>query len=147
MLTAHLRFWAHALGDLLPGASTTVSYTVFGFPPLAERIRDTVLPALEPLPENVTVEEDPRRDRARGYYERGAIRIGAGSAAEIGDGGFTDWTARLLNNAKERCLISCLATERLAAERLAAERLATEQLTAGQLVTGRRAAQDAEVTR
>ena len=34
---------------------------------------------------------------------------------EIGDGGFTDWTAQLNNDAKERCLTSCVSTERLAA--------------------------------
>jgi hypothetical protein len=120
LLTAHLRFWTRALSDLLPTARTTVSYTVFGFPPLAERIHDTVLPALEPLPGGVAVHEDPERERARGYYERGALRIdvgpvpNTGQGGEIGDGGFTGWTARLLNNAKERCLISCVATERLA---------------------------------
>jgi hypothetical protein len=32
---------------------------------------------------------------------------------ELGDGGFTGWTAALMANAKERCLISCIATERL----------------------------------
>jgi hypothetical protein len=31
----------------------------------------------------------------------------------ICDGGFTDWTARLLNNSKERYLISGFGTERL----------------------------------
>lgn len=32
---------------------------------------------------------------------------------ELGDGGFTTWTAQLANDAKERCLVSCIATERL----------------------------------
>jgi hypothetical protein len=32
---------------------------------------------------------------------------------DLGDGGLTDWTARLTGDAKERCLVSCLATERL----------------------------------
>jgi hypothetical protein len=77
MLTAHLGLWARALSDLLPGRGVRVSCTVSGFPPLAERMRDTVLPA----------------------------------------GGFTDWTAQLCGDAKERCLISCVATERLAALR------------------------------
>jgi hypothetical protein len=38
-----------------------------------------------------------------------------GDAAEIelGDGGFTGWTAALMADAKERCLISCISTERL----------------------------------
>lgn len=31
---------------------------------------------------------------------------------EIGDGGLTRWTARLRADAKERCLISCVSTER-----------------------------------
>jgi hypothetical protein len=120
LLTAHLTFWVRALSELLPAHRSAISYTVFGFPPLGERIDDTVLPALQPLPDAVTIVEDPHRQRARGYYERGAIRIDAADEegnqlAEIGDGGFTDWTARLLNDAKERCLISCLSTERLTA--------------------------------
>lgn len=114
LLAVHLRFRARALSELLPGRDVTVGWTGFGFPPLNERMRDTVLPALEPLPSGVTVREDPERERAQRYYERGAIRIDV-DGAEVGDGGFTDWTARLLGNAKERCLISCAATERLAA--------------------------------
>jgi hypothetical protein len=122
LLAAHLRFWTRALGDLLAGRQTRVTYTVFGFAPLAERIRDTVLPALGPLPPGVTVAEDAARERARGYYDRGAIGIHAGSGSEVGDGGFTDWTARLLSDAKERCLVSCAATERLAAALAGPER-------------------------
>jgi hypothetical protein len=117
MLTIHLRFWAWALSDLLPGLRVAARFTVFGFPPLAERVHDTVLPALRPLPEGVIIEEDPGRERARGYYARAAIRLDIGVDAaghEVGDGGFTDWTAQLMNDAKERCLISCVATERLA---------------------------------
>lgn len=70
-----------------------LSYTVFGFPPLADRLRDTVLPALRPLPGNIALSEDPDRQHARGYYERGAIKIhvaAGGESREIGDGGFTD---------------------------------------------------------
>jgi hypothetical protein len=118
LLTTHLTFWATALADLLPRCLSTISYTVFGFPPLRERMDDTVLPALTPLPETVTMTEDPGRQRARGYYERGALRIDAAAGdrqEELGDGGFTDWTARLRGDAKERCLISCLSTERLTA--------------------------------
>jgi len=118
MLTTHLRFWARALAELVPGRRAAVRYTVFGFPPLHERMRDTVLPALQPLPGGVAVDEDASRERARGYYERGAIRIDVEADRdwrEVGDGGFTDWTARLLNDAKERCLISCVSTERLTA--------------------------------
>ncbi|MBO3749104.1 hypothetical protein J5X84_23755 [Streptosporangiaceae bacterium NEAU-GS5] len=53
--------------------------------------------------------------RGRGYYVGAAVRITAGSdaAVELGDGGFTTWTAQLMGDAKERCLISCLAMDRL----------------------------------
>jgi hypothetical protein len=51
------------------------------------------------------------------YYSDVAFKIFVGEPdeeVEIGDAGLTDWTAQLLNDAKERCLISCVATERLA---------------------------------
>jgi hypothetical protein len=118
MLTTHLQFWSRALSAVVPARRVALRYTVFGFPPLHERMRDTVLPALQPLPRGVAVDEDASRERARGYYGRGAIRIDVEAEAgwqEVGDGGFTDWTAQLLNDAKERCFISCVSTERLAA--------------------------------
>jgi hypothetical protein len=115
-LITHLRFWTAAVGDLIegtPARRAAVSYTVFDSPPLAERIAETVLPALEPLPPGVTISEDPDRQHGRGYYQRGAIKIHV-DGQEIGDGGFTDWTAQLTSDAKERCFTSCLSTERLA---------------------------------
>ena len=48
----------------------------------------------------------------RGYYVGPALKIFAGDV-ELGDGGFTTWTAQLRGDAKQRCLTSCLATERL----------------------------------
>jgi hypothetical protein len=36
-----------------------------------------------------------------------------GEFVEIGDGGFTDWTAKLTSNAKERLLISGYGLDRL----------------------------------
>jgi hypothetical protein len=39
---------------------------------------------------------------------------GGPDPVEIADGGFTDWTARLLGNAKERLLISGLGLDRVA---------------------------------
>ena len=113
MLVTHLKFWTAALGAVAQGRDATLRYTVFGFPPLTERMKDTVLPAIQPLPGDVTLTEDPDRQQGRGYYERGASKLHVDSV-EIGDGG-TDWTARLNNDAKERCLTSCVSTERLAA--------------------------------
>ncbi|MET8309948.1 hypothetical protein [Micromonospora sp. NPDC005173] len=57
--------------------------------------------------------DEPERTRGRGYYTGCAPRITVlGGSLEVGDGGLTDWTARLSGDAKERCLVSCMATER-----------------------------------
>ena len=111
LLTDHLRYWVAALADL--GVSVRVGVTGYGAPLVVERYRDTVVPALAPLPPGVTLAEDPDREHARGYYAGGAVSITAGEV-NLGDGGFTTWTAQLMNDAKERCLVSCVAVERLA---------------------------------
>jgi hypothetical protein len=56
----------------------------------------------------------PERPSGRGYYVRACFKIHLGDV-EVGDGGFTEWTARLLSDTKERTLISAVATEHLAA--------------------------------
>jgi hypothetical protein len=118
MLTSHLRYWIHAVTDTAPGTSVISEFTCFDSRVLLERFHDTVVGALEPLLGQSTVREDPTRQRARGYYQTGAIRIAVerkSQLVEIGDGGFTDWTAKLMADNKERCLISSIATERLTA--------------------------------
>jgi hypothetical protein len=97
LLDLHLGFWRRALAGL---PDPELLFTVFGEPALRERVTGAV--------------EEPGRERGRGYYTDVALRITV-AGGEVGDGGFTDWTARLLGNAKERCLISCVATERLTA--------------------------------
>jgi hypothetical protein len=119
MLETHLRFWLHAITDLVPGTDLRVEFTGFDSPVLRERFHDTVRAHLEPLPERARLYEDPSRERARGYYRAGALRLaigGQGREIEIGDGGFTDWTAQLMADNKERCLISCIGTERLTSQ-------------------------------
>jgi hypothetical protein len=63
---------------------------------------------------------DRERVEGRGYYWGARFKIYAsddsGSDLELVDGGFTDWTQRLLSDAKERLLISGLGTERLQSE-------------------------------
>lgn len=61
---------------------------------------------------------DRQRQSGRGYYRDLCFKLNvrAGSAwAEIGDGGFTDWTARLTASAKERLLISGVGIDRVVA--------------------------------
>jgi hypothetical protein len=60
----------------------------------------------------VTIVEDPARASGRGYYTGLCFKVHTG-AGEVGDGGFTDWTASLLGNRKERLLISGYGVDRL----------------------------------
>jgi hypothetical protein len=63
---------------------------------------------------------DRSRQAGRGYYRDLCFKVNACSGdapAEVGDGGFTDWTARLTANQKERLLICGLGTDRLVADR------------------------------
>jgi hypothetical protein len=59
---------------------------------------------------------DPNRTTGRGYYIGACFHLYATNAAgiefELVDGGFTTWTQQLLNNRKERLLISGLGVER-----------------------------------
>jgi hypothetical protein len=60
---------------------------------------------------------DPQRKSGRGYYQDLCFKINVRSGGqwqEVGDGGFTDWAARLTASSKERLLISGLGIDRLA---------------------------------
>ncbi|MEV6348120.1 hypothetical protein [Actinoplanes sp. NPDC051851] len=100
MLTLHLAYWHRVLPSL------RLLYTVIDSDVLRERITDAVSLT-------VPVEEEPDRRRGAGYYRGAAIRL-VTTAQELGDGGFTTWTAQLMNDAKELCFTSCLSIDRLA---------------------------------
>lgn len=117
LLTLHLGYWRRVLAALVPAAAPSLRYTLFGGRAVRDRLHDTVLPALgTDVPVVVPVVEEPDRDRGRGYYTDVALRLTAeigDTTVELGDGGFTPWTARLTNNAKERCLVSCVSLDGL----------------------------------
>jgi hypothetical protein len=60
---------------------------------------------------------DDHREARRNYYTDVCFAVHAvmpdGSRPNLSDGGFTDWTAQLLADSKERMLISGLGSERL----------------------------------
>ena len=59
----------------------------------------------------------PERESGRAYYRDLCFKVFAaagGQRFEVGDGGFVDWTAKLLGNRKERLLISGYGLDRLA---------------------------------
>ena len=65
----------------------------------------------------VEVADAPQRQSGRGYYTGLCFKVQAafgGPELEVGDGGFTGWTARLLGSRKERLLISGYGLDRIA---------------------------------
>ncbi|MEU7976235.1 hypothetical protein AB0B48_29795 [Micromonospora sp. NPDC049089] len=112
LLVRHLTYWQTVLAELAPAAAPQLHVTTFDNETVRERLADMVRPAVDAGA--VPLVDEPERSRGRGYYTGCALRITAlNGSLEIGDGGLTDWTARLSGDAKERCLVSCLATERL----------------------------------
>lgn len=88
----HLAFLREACGDI--------------------EVRVTVLdPRFEVLRGDLPA--DPSRQT--GYYQGLCFKVFR-DGVEIGDGGFVDWTQRLLGNRKERLLISGVGVDRLATE-------------------------------
>jgi hypothetical protein len=84
--------------------------------PAGESVAAALPAALGGSPVHVIT--DRQRQSGRGYYRdlcfKLNVRAGTGWA-EIGDGGFTDWTARLTASAKERLLISGVGIDRVVA--------------------------------
>jgi len=114
MLTRHLAYWLEVLETLIPHRQPRIELSVFDNPMLAERLTDTIRPGL--ADRAALLVDEPGRTRGRGYYNGFALRITADHGdTELGDGGLTTWTAQLTHDGKERCLVSCLATERLTA--------------------------------
>jgi hypothetical protein len=78
--TVHLRYRRDVLAPLRAEAAPRLRFTVLDRPVLRERLAATVLPAPgrddQPNPV-VGVEEEPDRDRGRGYYAGVAMRLTA----------------------------------------------------------------------
>jgi hypothetical protein len=65
------------------------------------------------------VADAPGRESGRAYYRGLCFKVfahqgGGSDMLEVGDGGFVDWTAKLLGNQKERLLISGYGLDRIA---------------------------------
>lgn len=103
-LALHLRFAAEAVG-----AGTEIRVTVLD--PAFDAVFDHVTVVFAEVP-GVRLVSDPDRESGRGYYSGLCFKVHVGGR-EVGDGGFTDWTAQLLGNRKERLLISGYGVDRL----------------------------------
>lgn len=102
-LLEHFRFAANALPA---GAEIRVTVLDEPYRDVLEFVREELTSA------QVTIVEDPTRSSGRGYYTGLCFKVHT-EAGEVGDGGFTDWTASLLGNRKERLLISGYGVDRL----------------------------------
>lgn len=80
-------------------------------------VAEELFATLRPQFPDVTFAIDAERTHAIHYYQGLCLHVTArdvdGKVQQIGDGGFTDWTQRLLGNAKERLLVSGFGVELL----------------------------------
>jgi hypothetical protein len=112
-ITEQLRF---AVAALRAAGVARVQVALTPLSDAGERIATATAEALATEPAEIITDQD--RAGGHGYYRDLCFKVNAladGAPAEIGDGGFTDWTARLLANGKERLLIAGYGTDRLAA--------------------------------
>lgn len=128
-----LRFELAALGEQLSFAvaalhAAGVEHVQVALTPLSDpgrRIAAATAEALAVTAPSADIVMDDERASGRGYYRDLCFKVNAlvdgavdgtvdGDSEEIGDGGFTDWTAQLLADGKERLLISGYGVDRLA---------------------------------
>ena len=120
-LLLHIGFYIRSLRAFLgPEMPLRLAVTDFG---VADRETLLTTQLLSPIQEqfvNVEIVIDAERTSGRDYYADLCFHIytvaASGQPLELVDGGVVDWTQRLLSNAKERCVISAIGSERVCME-------------------------------
>jgi hypothetical protein len=103
-IVEHIRLQLHLLSTLpaeFRRASLRVTLAAENFDELRALLGDDVILA-----------RDEERLTKTSYYERAAFKVWVDDLP-LGDGGFTDWTARLRNERRERLVTSAIGTEML----------------------------------
>jgi len=114
----HIGFFLKAFKKFL-GSKIPLRVTISDFSSEAPRlaVRSEVVDKLQTSHNGMRIGFDQERKQGRGYYGELCFKIFATSSAgreqELADGGDVDWTQKLLNNAKERLVISGCGSERL----------------------------------
>jgi hypothetical protein len=114
----HIRFYLAALRDFL-GSAIPLRVTIIDLTPDAhdDAIFSTRLENLRNEFNDVHIRLETAQTRGTAYYRAVRFHVSATAASgpelELVEGGDTDWTQQLLNNAKERLVISGIGTERL----------------------------------
>jgi hypothetical protein len=110
-LLEHLTVYEHALSRMAESIEIVLSIPD---DPAGARLRTAVAERWADSG-SVSVSVDPARLPSQRYYRRGCFKvhaIGGGRRSEVADGGFTDWTERLLDDRHERLLISGAGLDR-----------------------------------
>ena len=114
----HIGFYLAALKKFL-GSKTPLRVAVTDFGSEAPRsvVQSDVVDKLQSSSKGVRIGFDQDRKQGRGYYGELCFKIFATLSTdkeqELVDGGDVNWTRKLLNNAKERLVISGCGSERL----------------------------------
>lgn len=120
-LLVHLRFHVALVNACLTQAEQTIVVRLSDFqaaqhPRRLQRVQDEVVPQLRREFPQARFVVDGERRQGRSYYAGLAISIElelAGNTWNLADGGCADWTQRLLNDRKERLMVSGIALERI----------------------------------
>src|SRR3989449_2496341 len=114
----HIEFFLKAFKKFLgPKIPLRVAISDFSSGAPRSGVRSGVVDKLQSSHNGVRIGFDQDRKQGRGYYRELCFKIfgtpSAGREQELVDGGDVDWTQKLLNNAKERLVISGCGSERL----------------------------------
>ena len=114
----HIGFFLNTFKKFL-GSKTPLRVAVSDFRSESPRslVKSGVIEKLRSIRKGVRIEFDQDRKQGRGYYGELCFKIFAtplkGKDLELVDGGDVNWTQKLLNNAKERLVISGCGSERV----------------------------------
>lgn len=117
-LRLHIAFFITAFNKFL-GSETSLRVAISDFGSQAPRsvIQSEVIDKLQSSHAGLKIGFDQNRKQGRGYYGELCFKIFAtpstGKEQELVDGGDVNWTQKLLNNAKERLVISGCGSERV----------------------------------
>ena len=117
-MTKHIRFYLESLKDFL-GSDVPLRVTIIDLSPDSHdnAIFTVPLENLKKEFDDVDIGLEKARNGGTEYYCKLRFHVYAisrrGHELELVDGGDTDWTQKLLNNAKERLVISGIGSERL----------------------------------
>lgn len=117
-LLLHIGFYLRAIRSFVGSdVPLRVSVTDFGTYDRQSLLEENLLKPLRESFAEVVCGFDDERTSGRGYYTDVCFHIYAtspsGEVLEVVDGGAVDWTQKLLSNAKERCVISGIGSERM----------------------------------